>query len=266
MNRNTIVLLFVAMAGLLTACTGQKKHAEAKERKGWTLVWEDEFDQSLDESEWSKIAKGDLPVNRHMSHNEGLYLIQEGNLVLRAMGNTVSNEEMPYLTGGITRAGVQKNSIRRIEVRARMNAAAGAIPYFSLMPSESEETFTIDFMERYSLDEFVYQSVTSEYTTTEGMAENPPSSALVGVKPGQYHIYGVEKYADSVVFFVDDIRTKKYPRILTDMPGQFPFDDDDLDLFLGIRVNRDTDPEALPADLLIDWVRIYEPKVAKRAQ
>lgn len=69
----------------------------------------------------------------------------------------------------------------------------------------------------------------------------------------------MEKYPDSLVFFVDDIRTKKYPRILTDMPGQFPFDDQDFELFLGIRLNNDTDPAGLPADLLIDWVRVYEP-------
>jgi hypothetical protein len=91
------------------------------------------------------------------------------------------------------------------------------------------------------------------------MPDNPPSSALVGVNPNLYQIYSVEKYPDSVVFFVNDIRTKKYPRILTDMPGQFPFDDQDFDLFLGIRLNKDTDPAGLPADLLIDWVRVYEP-------
>lgn len=116
-------------------------------------------------------------------------------------------------------------------------------------------------MEHYGMDEFVYQSVTSEYTTTLGLAENPPSSSLIGVNPVEYRIYGVEKYPDSLVFFMDDTRTRKYPRVLTDLSGQFPFDEQDFDLFLGIRLSKDTDPEQLPADMLIDWVRVYEPKV-----
>lgn len=70
----------------------------------------------------------------------------------------------------------------------------------------------------------------------------------------------MERYPDSLVFFVDDIRTKNYPRILTDIPGQFPFDDIDLDLFIGIQLYSDADPEELPADMFIDWVRYYEPE------
>ncbi len=82
-----------------------------------------------------------------------------------------------------------------------MNPVEGATPFVTLLPADGTKNIAIDVMERYSLDEFVYQSVTSEYTTTEGMPDNPPSSALVGVNPNEYHIYGVEKYPDSLVFF-----------------------------------------------------------------
>jgi beta-glucanase (GH16 family) len=91
------------------------------------------------------------------------------------------------------------------------------------------------------------------------MPDNPPSSALVGVNPIEYHIYGVEKYPDSVVFYVDGTRTKKYPRIPTKIPGQFPFNDLDFDLYIGLRLDKDTDHAGLPVDFYIDWVRFYEP-------
>ena len=265
MNRILHLLLTIMFVAGLYSCTGQKENNEEKARKGWTLVWEDDFDKSLNTNIWSKIPKGKLHMARYMSQHDGLYLIQEGNLILRALVNSTPNDTMPYLTGGITKEGVKMNEVSRIEIRARMNPAMGATPYFSLLPADRAKNITIDFMERYGVDEFVYQSVSSEYTTTEGMADNPPSSALVGVNPNLYHIYSVEKYPDSLVFFVDAIRTKKYPRILTDMPGQFPFDDQDFDLFLGIRLNKDTDPAGLPADLLIDWVRVYEPAPATAA-
>jgi len=201
-------------------------------------------------------------MNRYASTHDALYLSQDGNLVLRALPNSVPNDKMPFLTGGITREGMKSGKVSRIEVRVRVNPAEGATHYLSLLPvDQSKNNISIDFMEHYGMDEFVYQSVTSEYTTTLGLAENPPSSSLIGVNPVEYRIYGVEKYPDSLVFFMDDMRTRKYPRVLTDLSGQFPFDEQDFDLFLGIRLNKDADPEQLPADMLIDWVRVYEPKV-----
>ena len=91
------------------------------------------------------------------------------------------------------------------------------------------------------------------------MPDNPPSSSLIGVDPNMYHIYGVEKYPDSVVFFVNGTRTKKYPRIPTDIPGQFPYDGLDFNLYMGLRMNKDADSLSFPAEMHIDWVRYYEP-------
>lgn len=259
MTRNTILVMILALTAGLVACTGQKSDPD-KFRKGWTLAWEDDFDGKTGLTAWSKISRGKQHMSRYMSDNEALYILEDGLLVLRGVENAGNNAEIPFLTGGITRQGVKKNSVSRVEVRARMNPVAGAVPFVSLLPSDGTGNIAIDIMERYGYDEFIYQSVTSQYTTTEGMPDNPPSSALVGVNPNQFHTYGVETYPDSVVFFVDNNRTKKYPRILTDIPGQFPFNDMDLDLFIGIRLNKDTDSTELPVDMFIDWVRYYEPE------
>lgn len=261
MTRNTILVVVLALMAGLVACTGQKNDPE-KFRKGWTLAWEDDFDGETGLTAWSKVSRGKKHMNRYMSNNDALYVLEDGLLVLRGVGNAVDDAEIPFLTGGITRQGIKQNRVNRIEVRARMNPVAGAVPFITLQPSDGTENIAIDIMERYGYDEFIYQSVSSEYTTTQGMPDNPPSSALVGVNPNQYHIYGVETYPDSVVFFVDGSRTKKYPRILTDIPGQFPFNNLDFDLFIGIRLNKDTDPAELPADMFIDWVRYYEPETA----
>lgn len=262
---NTILVMVLVLAVALVSCTGKKNEYE-KFRKGWTLTWEDNFDDETSLTAWSKIPRVKQAMNRYMSNNDALYVFEDGLLVLRGVGNIGDNAEVPFLTGGITREGVKKNSVNRIEVRARMNPVAGAVPFITLLPSDGTDNISIDIMERYGYDEFIYQSVTSEYTTTEGMPDNPPSSALVGVNPNQYHIYGVETYPDSVVFFVDNNRTKKYPRILTDIPGQFPFNDLSFDLFVGVRLSKDTDPEELPVDMFIDWVRYYEPETEGAAK
>ena len=263
MKKSTTWLLTAALLTGIISSTGQKEEYDEKFRAGWELVWEDDFKEGLNDREWSKIPPGKVHMNRYASMHDALYLSQEGDLVLRALPKSVTDDAKPFLTGGITREGLKAGEVTRIEVKVRVNPAEGATHYLSLLPADGSEHISIDFMEHYGVDEFIYQSVTTEYTTIGGMPENPPSSSLVGVNPVQYRIYGVEKYPDSLVFFVDDIRTRKYPRILTEMPGQFPFDEKDFGLFMGIRLNRDTDPALLPADLLIDWVRIYKPKVGE---
>jgi beta-glucanase (GH16 family) len=262
MTRNAILVAVLALVAGLAACTGQKKNDQEKFRKGWTLAWEDDFDGETGLAAWSKISRGKKHMNRYMSDNEALYVVENGVLVLRGVENAGDNAKVPFLTGGVTRQGTKQHSVSRIEVRARMNPVAGAVPFITLLPSDETENIAVNIMERYGYDEFIYQSISSEYTTTEGLPDNPPSITLIGVNPNQYHIYGVETYTDSLVFFVDGNRTKKYPRVLTDIPGQFPFNDLDLDLFIGVKFNKDTDPAELPADMFIDWVRYYEPETA----
>lgn len=259
MKRNTIIATALITISGLVACTGKASEEAEKYRAGWEILWEDDMDVPGGTGEWSRIAQGDLPMNRYMSNNEALYVYQDDNLVLRGLPNSAENSDASFLTAGIYRHAVAKDQVRRIEVRARAVPAAGTASFISLVPSDGTANIMIDLMERYGEDAFMYQSVTSEYTTTEGMPDNPPSSALVGVDPSQYHTYAVEKYADSLVFYVDNTRTRKYPRILTDIPGQYPFNDIDFNLHIGVRINKDADPEVLPIDLFIDWVRIYGP-------
>lgn len=254
---NVILIMILVLAFGLASCTG--KNNEDKLRKGWTLVWEDDFESETGLAAWTKIPRGKQFMNRYMSDNDALYVLEDGYLVLRAVKNAADNAELPFLTGGISRQGMKRDNIGRIEVRARMNPVARAVPFIALLPADGTENISVNIMERYGYDEFIYQSVISEYTT-EGSADNPPSNFLVGINPNQYHTYGVEKYPDSLVFLVDNTRTKKYPRVLTDIPGQFPFNDMDFDLFIGIRLYSDADPEELPADMFVDWVRYYEPE------
>ena len=252
----TIIVIFAT--AILSSCF-QQYNEDDTYRKGWTLVWEDDFNKLPDESVWSKTPRGKQHMYRYMSDNVALYELRDGNIVLKGMMDPEGDKKLPFLTGGINIDAFKADETKRVEVRARINPTSGVTPYITLVPNNGAENIVIDITEQYGTDKFIYQSVSSEYTTTEGMPDNPPSSALVSVNPSEYHIYGVEKYPDSLVFYVDGSRTKKYPRIPTDIPGQFPYNDLDFDLFIGLRLNKDTDPAGLPADFYIDWVRFYEP-------
>jgi len=126
MKKISILLAMTAITMGWISCTGQKDKDDEKARKGWDLVWEDDFDASFDTTSWSKTPKSKHPDYRYMSEHEGLYVSQEGNLVLRAMVNPAANDSMPFLTGGINRPAFKAGGINRIEVRARMNTVDGA--------------------------------------------------------------------------------------------------------------------------------------------
>lgn len=251
LSQFTILLLLITCF----SCANKKEDPE-KYRKGWTLIWEDNFIDSLDSTDWRKIPRGKHPMSRYMSENSSLYIHQDGNLVLRGLQNLSENSITPFLTGGITREGFKKNEPGRIEIRASVNPASGAWPFIRLLPDDLNENLMISIMEQYNYDDFIYQSVTTDYT--KKMADNPPSIMMVGINPNRFHIYGIEKYPDSLVFYVDGVRTRKYPRILTQITGQFPFNDQDLNLHIGIGINKETESDALPVDMFIDWVRYYK--------
>lgn len=267
MEKKKVLFAVLAVSLLMLSCSGNKdKNSDNGDLPNWTLVWEDNFDgSSLDESVWSKIERDDNHRFRFMTDNEELFVFNNENLVLRGLQNTISpNDDVPYLSSGITTQGKKTFGLGRMEVRLKLNPATGTWPAVWMLPKDATwpDGGEIDIMERYGMDDFVYQSVRSKYTHSEGMADNPPSSVLVGVKPNEYHTYGVETYQDSVVFFVDDIRSKVYPRILTEMEGQFPFADQEFYLLIGMQFDGagKVDTTQLPSEIFVDRVRFYQPK------
>jgi beta-glucanase (GH16 family) len=260
MKKSIILLLAVMVIVGMISCSGSKNEDE-KYRKGWTLVWEDNFDgPSLDTNIWSKLPRGKNFNDRFMSNNDAVARFHEGNIVLLGLNNPIENAEQSFITGGITTAGHKKMAkTSRIEARLRTISVPGAIYYMSLLPankSEETENIFINIMSRYGTDLFIYNAVSSDYT--QEMQENPPAMTLVGVNPDKYHTFVMERYPDSLVFYVNDLRTKMYPRILTDMEGQFPFNDQDFDLTFGVSLHSTTNPDNLPAYMFVDWVRYYE--------
>lgn len=269
MRNKLFLLLAITLFFLTISCTGNKeKKADNGELENWTLVWEENFDgKSLDETVWSKIPRGKDSRVKYMTDNEGLFVFQDNNLILRGLKNTfLPDDNVPYLTSGITTQGKKTFGFGRLEVRLRVKPALGTWPAVWMLPVEGEwpEGGEIDIMEHYGIDEFIYQSVRTKYTQTEGMADNPPSTVLIGVKPTQYHTYGVEKYQDSLVFFVNEIRSKVYPRIETEVEQQFPFADQDYYLLIGMQFDASKfaaiDTTQLPSEIFIDRIRFYEPK------
>lgn len=241
-------------------------------RPGWRLVWEENFEsERMDWSVWSKTVRGTADWADTQSADERCYGFRNGNLILRGIINDdLEADTARYLTGGVVTQGKKAFAFPgRIEVRARLQAATGAWPAIWLLPSDPAVRWPqggeIDVMERLNYDGFVYQTVHSNYTYVLGHRDEPANYSTMEIDPEGFNTYGVDVFRDSVVLYVNGVRNFSYPRVpdAADTLGQFPFFQPMyllIDMQLGGSWVGETDPEDLPVEMEVDWVRYYVPE------
>jgi beta-glucanase (GH16 family) len=245
----------------------QKSEPKKDQPAGWNLVWEENFDgEVIDQKRWSKISRGGADWARHMSDFDGCYQVKDGQLILRGLRNEhLSDDKSPYLTGGIYTRGKVNFSEGRLEIRAKLGKSQGAWPAFWMLPSDGSpwpRGGEIDIMEHLNRDDFVHQTVHSIYTQRSKI-KTPPQSATSKINSDDYNVYAVELYEDHLSFFVNGKLSFNYPKIETDKEGQFPFNREFyllLDMQLGGSWVGNINPDELPVEMWIDWVRFYKKK------
>lgn len=236
----------------------------------WTLVWEDDFlkDGHIDPAKWTQINRGNSDWNRHMSANPACYAVADGKLILRGLNNTNTADPVKVITGGLTTKGKFEFTYGKVEIRAKLGCAQGAWPAFWMLSQSTHHgpyphSGEIDIMEHLNFDTLIYQTVHSHYTLNLGEKKNPVHSGTAKLKPDEYNVYGLEWFPDKLVFTLNGKATFTYPRIQTDKPGQWPFDQPFyllIDMQLGGNWVGKIDNAQLPVQMEIDWVRVYENK------
>lgn len=237
----------------------------------WKLVWRDDFDGPvLDTSAWTRVPRGPNDWDNTMSLREDLVRFEDGQLVLvgKVNADTLSDPSR-MVSAGIASAGKRSFRQARFEVRAKFNSARGFWPALWLMPQRDSSSIPdyaeIDIMEHLNADTLVYQTVHSGYSLN-GHDETPPHYDTVPVDPDGWNVYAVEVHRDSVCFFVNDTKTFTYPRIVNDIDpemNQFPFSELPFYLILSNQLGGNwvgpVDASDLPAELRIDWVKVFQP-------
>ena len=265
-NRGFHISRFVLFSALVLffACKPNDKKADK-----WQLAWEEDFDgRELDTAVWTKIPRGGSAWDNYMSAHDTLYAVANGNLILRGIRNTVlPKDTAAYLTGGVYSKGKKTFGLGKLEIRAKLNGAQGAWPAFWMLTDEAPYPLggEIDIMEHLNFEDIAYHTVHSHYTID--LAEKiPDKGGHSPINLEEYNTYTLERYQDSVVFYVNGNRAERfmYPRIKTDKEGQFPFADHEFYLLLDMQLGGEwvgrVDPDDLPVEMRIDWVRFYERK------
>lgn len=259
------VLFFAAI--LAFGCTVVNAKAPKTDKK-WKLVWQDQFKgKALDESVWTKIPRNGADWGNYMSDYDSLYSIANGKLTLRAINNhTQTKDTAAFLTGGVYTKDKKAFSNGRVEVYAKLGSAQGFWPAFWLLPATAAwpNGGEIDLMEHLNHEKIVYQTIHTNYTLKHGLKTNPRSGVVPTYNDNDWNLYAVEFYQDSLVFYVNDVKSNTYPRIKTDIEDQFPFADHSFYLLLDAQLGGTwvgpVDPKELPVEMEIDYVKFYEPK------
>lgn len=254
-----IALIFSGFMGVVTA----------QEHRRYALIWHDEFDSGvLDRQVWSKIWRSRADWAIHMSSADALYAFEDGSLVLRGMVNDfLPNDTAAFLTGGVWSRNKKSFGFGRLEIRAKFDVAQGFWPAIWMLPAVNKAVNwpyggEIDIMEHFRDNSYINHTVHSHYTYNLGKRNRPSHVAYPKYNEGEYNTYGMERFQDSLVFFVNGRRTMNYPRYHDGVDGQFPFSQHNFYLILDAQLGRDRSPyidtARLPVELCVDYVRYYE--------
>lgn len=236
-------------------------------QSGWVEVWSEDFNSStLDTAIWSKIPRGSSDWNNYMSDFDSLYELRNGSLVLKGIANkTQHGDTATYLTGGIWTKDKKNFENGLLEIRAKLESSIGAWPAFWMLANNRKwpEGGEIDIMEHLNHDSVVYQTIHSVYTLEHKIKDNPVSGTIVKIDPNGWNTYGIELSKDSLCFYVNSKKTMTYPRIETNLSGQYPFIHPMyllLDMQLGGSWVGGVDPKELPVEMEIDYVKFFQKK------
>ncbi|HMM16331.1 MAG TPA: glycoside hydrolase family 16 protein [Petrimonas sp.] len=243
-----------------------------KHLDNWTLVWEDEFNDSIDLRYWSKIPRtmSNLGWQRYMSFEDSCYEIKDGALILKGIvNNFASNDTAKYLTGGVWTKSKKTISLGKVEIKAKMNKPHGTWPALWLLDANRKSPNNmgeIDIFESINAEDLIHQTIHTNYSLSTDQA----FKSIIKVKDKEsYNIYGVIINPEELIFLINNKITYIYPNhsSLIDQQ-QFPFGyGHEMYLILSMQLNNidwtgHVINSQLPAKMYIDWVRFYEKKDA----
>jgi len=230
------------------------------EQECWTLEFRDDFDgTNLDMSVWGRLWPGKSDWNRNLSPDPTLGIVTNGTLVLKGVRNAdKTTETRECLCGGVCTHGTISMLYGKVSVRARFEDQKGAWPAIWMLPVKDEAGWPadgeIDIVERLNNDDFVYQTVHSDWPSDEQSKGGKGT-----IKPSDWNIYTLEWTPEQLVWKVNDRCTHVYRR-QGNATRQFPWTKPFyliLDMQLGGDWVGGVDLSTLPVAMHVDWVEFY---------
>ena len=229
----------------------------------WNMVWQDEFTNGIGPDWVFETGRG----RNGWGNNEFQYYrrenatVENGNLVITAKRENFAGAS--YTSARMKTQGRKSFKFGRIEARIALPSGQGLWPAFWMLGDNITSVGwpacgEIDIMERIN-------SVPETFGTIHWSDQNNNyatySSEVRVADPGQYHLYAIEWDENSIKWFVDD-RQFHEASIANGVNGTSEFSNNQF-LLLNMAVGGNfpgfqVDNSKLPAQLKVDYVRVYE--------
>ncbi len=271
-------------AGSITAGAGGASAIDATDPTDlslWKLAWSDEFDAAdgtaPDATKWTRELRTQDKTGNNNSNKELQQYTADsansqqkgGSLVITALKQT-SASGTTYTSARLNTLGHYSAAYGRVEARVKMPGGKGVWPAFWMLGDNKP---SVGWPKCGEID--IMETKGSQIDTNHGSLHGPvynggndlTATVTLPGKPqlsDDFHVYASEWSADTVKFFVDT--TLYETRTPKDMPAggtwvfNHPFF---ITINLAIGGVFDGDPTAntpFPAELLVDYVRVYTAK------
>lgn len=256
------------------------------------LIWEDHFDsESLDQKKWNYrygnwvVGEDGTPVIRGWGNNEQQYYTDSPaniwvsgsclHIAARRENSPLQFEHCyPYTSARIDTKGLFSFCYGRVELRAKCPLGTGLWPAIWMMPSESvygawAASGEIDILEtkgrlpRSVFGTIHYGGISPQKTLQEYHHQLPEDESI-----SDFHIYELEWSPGCLSWKVDGTKYASVSKWSSFTPGityPQPFDQP-FYLLVNLAVGGwfdqeaqgDIDENALPAEFLIDYIKVYQ--------
>jgi beta-glucanase (GH16 family) len=266
--RFLFVVLFISVSFMSCSCKKDSKTTVTQPPvvtvdtpKTYKLVWSDEFDSTdISVANWNFETGG----NGWGNHEKEYYQkdnasVAGGNLIITAKKETVGSNN--YTSSRMTTLAKREFTYGKIEARIRIPVGQGLWPAFWLLGANINtvnwpECGETDIMEHINTDSLLYGTLHWNNNGHVSSGNKVPVDSIAN-----FHVYTIEWDAKSIHWSVD---STDYHQV--DITGginntgtfQKPFF-----IILNLAVGGDwpgqtIDEAKLPANMYVDWVRVYQ--------
>ncbi len=226
----------------------------------WTLVWQDEFESSVSDDWTFEEGMG----SSGWGNNELQYYREENASVVDGMlqiqAKIESYGDASYTSARMKTQGIQSFQYGKIEARISMPSFTGVWPAFWML-GESISTDgwpycgEIDIMEHVNTESTVYGTA---HWYDEAYASY---SGNTSVDVTGFHVYSIEWDEEYIRWYVDD--TQYHEMYIADGVNGTDELHKEFFILLNMAIGGNwpgftIDESAMPANMLVDYVRVYE--------
>lgn len=270
-NKILFALLLVSMS--FASCSKEDSTTaptdSIPEIPGYTLVWNDEFNKAnIDLSKWEHEVNGDGGGNNELQFYTALptnSFIHDGKLVIKAIQENYQNRNF---TSARLRSKYKGDWLYgRIEAYAKIPTGRGTWPAIWMLSTDWEyggwpQSGEIDIMEHVGFDPNVIHGSIHTLAYNHVIGTQKTATRTIPTATIAFHKYAIEWVEDHIDFYIDDT---KYFTFNNEYKGwqYWPFDKR-FHLILNLAVGgnwggmQGIDPDAFPAQMEIDYVRVYK--------